>query len=42
MADVLSRLVMRAEEIGLFEGFLVVKNRTRAFHLQFSNDIIFF
>ena len=40
--DVLSRLIVRAEERGLFEGFLVGKNRTRVSHLPFANDIFCF
>ena len=42
VVDVLSRLVVRAEKRGLFEGFLVGKNRTRVSHLQFTDDTIFF
>ena len=35
-------MLLRAEERGLFEGFLVGRNRIRVSHLQFSNDTIFF
>ena len=42
VVDVLSRLVVRAEKRGLFEGFLVGKNRTRVSHLQFMDDTIIF
>ena len=42
VADVLSRLIVRAVERGLFEGFLVGKNRIRVSHLQFADDTIFF
>ena len=38
MDDVLSRLIVRAEERGLFEGFLVGKNRTR--ELQSCKQIL--
>ena len=42
VVDVLSKLVVRVEERGLFEGFLVGRNRTRASRLQFADDTIFF
>ena len=42
VVDVLSKLVVIAKEKGLFEGFLVSKNRTRVSHLQFVNNTIFF
>ena len=42
VADVLSKYIMRAEERGLFKGFLVGKNRTKVSHLQFVDDTIFF
>ena len=42
MVDVLSKLLVRVEKRGLFEGFLVGRNKTRASHLQFANDTIFF
>ena len=40
VVDVLSRLVVREEERGLFEGFLMGKNRIKASHLQFVDDTI--
>ncbi|RVW43795.1 hypothetical protein CK203_074062 [Vitis vinifera] len=40
--DVLSRMLMRAEERNLMEGFRVGRNRTRVSHLQFVDDTIFF
>ena len=42
VADVLSKLIVRAEERGLFKGFLVGKNRIWVSHLQFADDTIFF
>ncbi|RVW36137.1 putative ribonuclease H protein [Vitis vinifera] len=42
VADVLSRMLLRAEERNALEGFRVGKNRTRVSHLQFANDTIFF
>ncbi|KAJ9671271.1 hypothetical protein PVL29_027318 [Vitis rotundifolia] len=42
VADVLSRLMIRAEETGLTEGFLVGRDRTRVSMLQFADDTIFF
>ncbi|RVW92839.1 LINE-1 retrotransposable element ORF2 protein [Vitis vinifera] len=42
VADVLSRMLLRAEERNVFEGFRVGRNRTRVSHLQFADDIIFF
>lgn len=42
VVDALSRLIVRAEERGLFEGFLVGRNRTKVSHLQFADDTIFF
>ena len=42
VADVLSRMLLRAEERNLLEGFRVGKNRTRVSHLQFANDTILF
>ncbi|RVW89561.1 putative ribonuclease H protein [Vitis vinifera] len=42
VADVLSRLLFRAEETGLTEGFSVGRDRTRASLLQFADDTIFF
>ncbi|KAJ9678294.1 hypothetical protein PVL29_020454 [Vitis rotundifolia] len=42
VADVLSRLLLRAEERNLLEGFRVGRNRIRVSHLQFADDTIFF
>ena len=42
VTDVLSRMLLRAEERSLLEGFRVGRNRTRVSHLQFANDTIFF
>ena len=42
VADVLSRLIIRAEETGIIEGFFVGRDRTRVSLLQFADDIIFF
>ncbi|RVX08287.1 hypothetical protein CK203_017628 [Vitis vinifera] len=40
--DVLSRMLMRAEERNMLEGFRVGRNRIRMPHLQFVDDTIFF
>ena len=42
VADVLSRMLLRAEERNLLGGFKVGRNRTRVSHLQFADDTIFF
>ena len=42
VVDVLSRMIFRAVESGLTEGFLVGQNKTRVLILQFANDTIFF
>ena len=42
VVDVLSRLVVRAEERGLIEGLGVGRNRTRVSHLQFVDDTVLF
>ena len=42
VTDVLSRMMLRAEERSLLEGFSVGRNRTRVSHLQFVDDTIFF
>ncbi|WKA09802.1 hypothetical protein VitviT2T_027421 [Vitis vinifera] len=42
VADVLSRLMIRAEETGITEGFLVGRDRTKVSLLQFADDTIFF
>ena len=41
VVDVLS-MIVRAEERGLFEGFLVGRNRIKVSHLPFADDTIFF
>ena len=40
--DVLSRMLLRAEERSLLEGFSVGRNRTRVSYLQFADDTIIF
>ena len=42
VVDVLSRMMIRVEEIGLNEGFIVGRGKTRVFLLQFADDTIFF
>ena len=42
VADVLSRLMIRAEETGITEGFFVGRDRIRVSLLQFADDTIFF
>ena len=42
VADILSRMLLRAEEINLLEGFRVGRNSTRVSHFQFADDTIFF
>ncbi|RVX00286.1 putative mitochondrial protein [Vitis vinifera] len=42
VANVLSRMLLRAEERNALEGFRVGRNRTRVSHLQFADDTIFF
>ncbi|RVW87835.1 putative ribonuclease H protein [Vitis vinifera] len=42
VADVLSRMLLKAEERNVLEGFRVGRNRTRVSHLQFVDDTIFF
>ena len=42
VADVLSRMLLKAEERNDLEGFRVGRNRTRVSHLQFADDTIFF
>ncbi|RVW16678.1 LINE-1 reverse transcriptase-like [Vitis vinifera] len=42
VADVLSRMLLRAEERNSLEGFRVGQNSTRVSHLQFADDTIFF
>ena len=40
--DVLSRMLLRVEENRLLEGFLMGTSRTKASHLQFVDNTIFF
>ncbi|RVW35114.1 putative ribonuclease H protein [Vitis vinifera] len=42
VADVLSRMLLKAEKRNVLEGFKVGRNRTRVSHLQFADDTIFF
>ena len=42
VADVLSKMLLRAEERNSLEGFRVGKNRTRVSHMQFADYTIFF
>ncbi|RVW80728.1 putative mitochondrial protein [Vitis vinifera] len=42
VTDVLSRMLLRAKERSLLEGFRVGRNRTSVSHLQFADDTIFF
>ncbi|RVW53508.1 Transposon TX1 uncharacterized 149 kDa protein [Vitis vinifera] len=42
VADVLSRMMLKAEEKSALEGFRVGRNRIRVSHLQFADDTIFF
>ena len=42
VVDVLSRMLLRAEERNVLEGFRVGWNRIRVSHLQFADDTIFF
>ncbi|RVX12865.1 LINE-1 retrotransposable element ORF2 protein [Vitis vinifera] len=42
VADVLSRMLLKAEERNVLEGFRVGRNRIRVSHLQFADDTIFF
>ena len=42
VANVLSNMLLRAEERSMLEGFRVGRNRTRVSHLQFADDTIFF
>ncbi|RVW87682.1 LINE-1 retrotransposable element ORF2 protein [Vitis vinifera] len=42
VADVLSRMLLKAKERNVLEGFRVGRNRSRVSHLQFADDTIFF
>ena len=42
VADALSRMMIRAEERGLFEGFTVGRDGSRVSLLQYADDTIFF
>ncbi|KAJ9701108.1 hypothetical protein PVL29_006452 [Vitis rotundifolia] len=42
VADVLSRMMLKAEERSALEGFRVGRNRIMVSHLQFADDTIFF
>ena len=42
VADVLSRMLLKAKERSVLEGFKVDRNRVRVTHLQFADDTIFF
>ena len=42
VANVLSKMLVRAKEREMLEGFRVGRNRTRVSHLQFANDTSFF
>ena len=42
VANMLNRLMLRAEESGLLEGFRVGRSGTIVSHLQFANDTLFF
>ena len=42
VADVLSRMMKKACESSLIEGFKVGRNRVRISHLQFADNSIFF
>ena len=42
IANVLSKMMIRAEESGLIEGFIVSRGKISASLLQFADDTIFF
>ena len=41
VVDVINKMMIRAKESGLTEGFIVGRDRTRASLLKFANDTIF-
>ncbi|KAM7480816.1 hypothetical protein LguiB_005399 [Lonicera macranthoides] len=42
VADVLNRLVVRAREMGIIDGFEIGRDKIKLSHLQFADDTIFF
>lgn len=42
VANVLGRLIDRAKEVGLIEGFVVGRDRVEISHLQFADGTLFF
>ena len=42
VADVLSKMMIRVQEIGLTEGFIVGRDKTRVSLQKFTDDTIFF
>ena len=42
VVDALNRLVVRARDVGLIEGFEIGRDRVKLSHLQFADDTIFF
>lgn len=41
VANVLSRMILRAKESRLLDDFIVGRSRSRVSHMQFVNDTIF-